>query len=92
MHYFNLSHPTLTSPNDAFGRGFQVMQMIFLEGAIWDGLREVLVIILPLYRTFYQLQVSQRPLCPFFAIIRNHKSNHFLSKTNMSVQFISVFK
>ena len=47
MHHFNLSHPTLTFQNGVFQNFFKVMQTVHLEGAMWDGVREILFIILP---------------------------------------------
>ena len=34
------------------------MQIVHLEGATWDVVREVLVIILPQHQTLYLLQIS----------------------------------
>ena len=56
---------------------FPVLQTVCLEGTTWDGIREVLIIILHSYQTLYQLQVSWRSRCPIFAIVRDYRTITF---------------
>ena len=56
MHHFNISHLTLTFQNSVFAGIFlKVMQNLHLESVMWDGVGEVLVIILFPRQTLYQL-------------------------------------
>ena len=59
---------------------FQVIQIVRLEGAMWNGVRKVTVIILFSHQTFYRLQVSQGLKYLIFTIVRDHGSNLFFVK------------
>ena len=57
MHHFNLSHLALAFQNNAFQDFFslKIMQTVHLKSAMWDEVKEVLIIILPVHQTLYQL-------------------------------------